>query len=251
MKELEIVAKNVETAIQQGLLQLGLEREDVTIRIKDAGGMFKKAKVVLEYEDKSQPVVEQPAIEQPIVEETTPVEKEKVVETPAPKKPEKMEKDAKNKAYSTERNQLLEDFLTEYIEGLCKCIGTTYEVEYVYTENGLLVNLLGSDMGKLIGYRGEGMSSLQHILNSLVSKHEFDTHIILDIEGYKARREQALINLAKKTANKALISHKNIAIEPMNSYERRIIHSAVADMDGITTQSSGEGKNRHVVFIVK
>ncbi len=245
MKELEIVAKNVETAIQQGLLQLGLEREDVTIRIKDAGGMFKKAKVVLEYEDKTAPVVEE------TVEEFKPVVEEKTAEPVAPKKVEKQEKVKKEKPYSTERNQLLEDFLTEYIEGLCKRVGTTYEVEYSYTPNGLLVNLLGSEMGKLIGYRGEGMSSLQHILNSLASKQEFDTHIILDIEGYKARREQALINLAKKTANKALISHKNIAIEPMNSYERRIIHSAVAGMDGITTESTGEGKNRHVVFIVK
>lgn len=245
MKELEIVAKNVETAIQQGLLQLGLEREDVTIRIKDAGGMFKKAKVVLEYEDKTAPVVEE------TVEEVKPVVEEITAEPVAPKKVEKQEKVKKEKTYSTERNQLLEDFLTEYIEGLCKRVGTTYEVEYSYTPNGLLVNLLGSEMGKLIGYRGEGMSSLQHILNSLASKQEFDTHIILDIEGYKARREQALINLAKKTANKALISHKNIAIEPMNSYERRIIHSAVAGMDGITTESTGEGKNRHVVFIVK
>ena len=245
MKELEIVAKNVETAIQQGLLQLGLEREDVTIRIKDAGGMFKKAKVVLEYEDKTAPVVEE------TVEEVKPVVEEKTAEPVASKKVEKQEKVKKEKTYSTERNQLLEDFLTEYIEGLCKRVGTTYEVEYSYTPNGLLVNLLGSEMGKLIGYRGEGMSSLQHILNSLASKQEFDTHIILDIEGYKARREQALINLAKKTANKALISHKNIAIEPMNSYERRIIHSAVAGMDGITTESTGEGKNRHVVFIVK
>ena len=245
MKELEIVAKNVETAIQQGLLQLGLEREDVTIRIKDAGGMFKKAKVVLEYEDKTAPVVEE------TVEEVKPVVKEITAEPVAPKKVEKQEKVKKEKTYSTERNQLLEDFLTEYIEGLCKRVGTTYEVEYSYTPNGLLVNLLGSEMGKLIGYRGEGMSSLQHILNSLASKQDFDTHIILDIEGYKARREQALINLAKKTANKALISHKNIAIEPMNSYERRIIHSAVAEMDGITTESTGEGKNRHVVFIVK
>ena len=245
MKELEIVAKNVETAIQQGLLQLGLEREDVTIRIKDAGGMFKKAKVVLEYEDKTAPVVEE------TVEEVKPVVEEETAEPVAPKKVEKQEKVKKEKTYSTERNQLLEDFLTEYIEGLCKRVGTTYEVEYSYTPNGLLVNLLGSEMGKLIGYRGEGMSSLQHILNSLASKQEFDTHIILDIEGYKARREQALINLAKKTANKVLISHKNIAIEPMNSYERRIIHSAVAGMDGITTESTGEGKNRHVVFIVK
>lgn len=245
MKELEIVAKNVETAIQQGLLQLGLEREDVTIRIKDAGGMFKKAKVVLEYEDKTAPVVEE------TVEEVKPVVEEITAEPVAPKKVEKQEKVKKEKTYSTERNQLLEDFLTEYIEGLCKRVGTTYEVEYSYTPNGLLVNLLGSEMGKLIGYRGEGMSSLQHILNSLANKQEFDTHIILDIEGYKARREQALINLAKKTANKALISHKNIAIEPMNSYERRIIHSAVAGMDGITTESTGEGKNRHVVFIVK
>ncbi len=245
MKELEIVAKNVETAIQQGLLQLGLEREDVTIRIKDAGGMFKKAKVVLEYQDKTEPVIEE------TVKEVKPVVEEKATVTEAPKKAEKQEKAKKEKTYSTERNQLLEDFLTEYIEGLCKRVGTTYEVEYSYTPNGLFVNLLGSDMGKLIGYRGEGMSSLQHILNSLVSKQEFDTHIILDIEGYKARREQALINLAKKTANKALISHKNIAIEPMNSYERRIIHSAVAEMDGITTESTGEGRNRHVVFIVK
>lgn len=245
MKELEIVAKNVETAIQQGLLQLGLEREDVTIRIKDAGGMFKKAKVVLEYEDKTAPVVEE------TVEEVKPVVEEITAEPVAPKKVEKQEKVKKEKTYSTERNQLLEDFLTEYIEGLCKRVGTTYEVEYSYTPNGLLVNLLGSEMGKLIGYRGEGMSSLQHILNSLANKQEFDTHIILDIEGYKARREQALINLAKKTANKALISHKNIAIEPMNSYERRIIHSAVAGMDGITTESTGEGRNRHVVFIVK
>ena len=109
MKELEIVAKNVETAIQQGLLQLGLEREDVTIRIKDAGGMFKKAKVVLEYEDKTAPVVEE------TVEEVKPVVEEKTAEPVAPKKVEKQEKVKKEKTYSTERNQLLEDFL-KYIQ---------------------------------------------------------------------------------------------------------------------------------------
>ena len=91
------------------------------------------------------------------MEEVKPVVEEKTAEPVAPKKVEKQEKVKKEKTYSTERNQLLEDFLTEYIEGLCKRVGTTYEVEYSYTPNGLLVNLLGSEMGKLIGYRGEGM----------------------------------------------------------------------------------------------
>ena len=249
MKELEITAKNVEMAIAQGLAQLGLEREDVNIRIVSAGGMFKKAKVVLEYEEKTNEVVhnitenvdnvveEKPA---EVTSEATPVA---VVET-QPKKETK-------KARSLEANPALEEALTEYIEGLCKVVGTTYELSYEYTAQGIMLRLNGSSMGKLIGYRGEGMNSLQHIMNSLPVVKENNQHVILDIEGYREKRKEALERMAKRTADKAIANQKNIALEPMNAYERRIVHEIVAQMQGVTTESVGEGKYRHIVFKVK
>ncbi|MBO4937059.1 MAG: KH domain-containing protein [Clostridia bacterium] len=251
MKELEITAKNVEMAIAQGLAQLGLEREDVNIRIVSAGGMFKKAKVVLEYEEKINEVVHNITENvDNVVEETTeiePAQNEIVAEENVVEKPKKETK----KARSLEANPALEEALTEYIEGLCKVVGTTYELSYEYTAQGIMLRLNGSSMGKLIGYRGEGMNSLQHIMNSLPVVKENNQHVILDIEGYREKRKEALERMAKRTADKAIANHKNIALEPMNAYERRIVHEIVANMQGVTTESVGEGKYRHIVFKVK
>ena len=255
MKELEITAKNVEMAIAQGLAQLGLEREDVNIRIVSAGGMFKKAKVVLEYEEKISEVVHN--ITENVdnsAQETTqeiteiePAQNEIVAEENVVEKPKKENK----RERSLEQNTVLEEALTEYIEGLCKVVGTTYELSYEYTAQGIMLRLNGSSMGKLIGYRGEGMNSLQHIMNSLPVVKENNQHVILDIEGYREKRKEALERMAKRTAEKAIANQKNIALEPMNAYERRIVHEIVATMQGVTTESVGEGKYRHIVFKVK
>ena len=250
MKELEIVAKNVEAAIQQGLMQLGKEREDVNIRIISAGGMFKKAKVVLEYEDK---VIEDIHNITENVDNSATETKEETIKEVVEKTEEKPQEPKRQKGQdrSVEPNEALETYLTEYIEGLCRVVGTTYEVKYDYTTKGIVVTLNGSSMGKLIGYRGEGMNSLQHIMNSLPYVKEEGQHVILDIEGQRQKRQESLERMAKRTAEKAIANHKNISLEPMNAYERRIVHEVVSKMQGVTTESVGEGKHRHIVFKVK
>ena len=109
------------------------------------------------------------------------------------------------------------------------------------------VNVLGRDLGMLIGRRGEHLAQLQYMVNLLVTRRLGHwTRISLDIEGYKRRREESLIGLATRVAQQVARSGREIQLEPMPANERRIIHLALRNDDGVITESSGEGELRRV-----
>ncbi|WP_066634175.1 RNA-binding cell elongation regulator Jag/EloR [Desulfolucanica intricata] len=115
-----------------------------------------------------------------------------------------------------------------------------------------IINLQGKDLGILIGRRGETLDALQYLINLSVNKNSTERRkIILDVEGYRKRREETLQRLAVKLANKARQKGRNIVLEPMNSQERRIIHTALQSFDDIYTFSEGEEPYRKIVISPK
>ncbi|MEG0694039.1 MAG: RNA-binding cell elongation regulator Jag/EloR, partial [Oscillospiraceae bacterium] len=114
-------------------------------------------------------------------------------------------------------------------------------------------NLSGDDMGILIGYRGETLDSIQYLISLAINKgnNEEYRRVILDTENYRAKREETLIRLANKVAKKVKSFGKTVKLEPMNPYERRIIHSALQDNTCVKTFSEGEEPYRKVVVELK
>lgn len=116
-----------------------------------------------------------------------------------------------------------------------------------------LINVTGEEASALIGHHGETLDSLQYLTNLAANRREEDeegnyTRITVDVENYRSKREDTLRRLARRMADKALRYHKNVTLEPMNSYERRIIHSEVQNIAGVTTNSIGADNNRRVVI---
>jgi spoIIIJ-associated protein len=126
------------------------------------------------------------------------------------------------------------------------------EIEVEETEESLLLRIQGKDVGIIIGRRGETLDSLQYLTSLVVNKHqEYFKRVTVDIENYRKKREETLIALANRLAERVVKYNKNITLEPMNPYERRIIHSSLQDHSYIETYSIGDEPNRKVVITLK
>jgi len=141
---------------------------------------------------------------------------------------------------------------TDFLSKLFELTGEEVNVEAKADGDTLRVNLSGPDMGIVIGKRGETLDALQHLTSLVVNRgdNEF-LKVSLDAENYREKRNEALESLAHKLANKVVRTRRNTTLEPMNSYERRIIHSALQDHESVTTYSVGQGINRKVVIALK
>ena len=115
-----------------------------------------------------------------------------------------------------------------------------------------MLDVRGQDTDALIGYRGKTLAALQHITRLLVGRELADrVRLVVDVKGFKARREKSLDRLAHRMADQALNSKRTVALEPMPPHERRIIHLALVDHPDVITESSGEGEARRVVIVPK
>ena len=147
----------------------------------------------------------------------------------------------------------IEESITDFLTQVTAAMGLTVKVE-IKTEddNTYNVELFGDDMGVLIGKRGQTLDSLQYLANLAVNKNTDEyVKIKLDTEDYRQRRKDTLENLAKNIAFKVKRSKKAVALEPMNPFERRVIHSALQGDKFVTTHSEGEEPFRHVVVTLK
>lgn len=164
-------------------------------------------------------------------------------ETIKPKKEIELTKEEQEKA-----KENTEKFLQEFILKLPE--GTNYEVET--TTSHINVSITSKELGYLIGYRGETLYALQNILSAIAGKGiENRVRVILDIEGYKAKREKTLEELAEKVAKTVIRTKKSIKLEPMQAYERKIIHSKLQQNSRIDTTSVGEEPHRRIVVSLK
>ena len=142
------------------------------------------------------------------------------------------------------------NFLTQVFDAMN--IDAEIDLKYDELENTLDINLSGKDMGVLIGKRGQTLDSLQYLVSLVVNKNsETYLKVKLDTENYRERRKETLENLAKNIAYKVKRTKKAVSLEPMNPYERRIIHSALQNDKFVETHSEGDEPYRRVVVTVK
>ncbi len=142
------------------------------------------------------------------------------------------------------------DFLNRVFEAMN--LPVTIETSYDEEEKELSINLVGDDMGILIGKRGQTLDSLQYLVSMVLNKDsEGYLRVKLDTENYRARRKETLETLAKNIAYKVKRTKRSVSLEPMNPYERRIIHAALQNDKYVTTRSEGEDPFRHVVIFLK
>ena len=139
-----------------------------------------------------------------------------------------------------------------FLQELTRLMGLEISV-HVHTdeEGNIRVSMQGDTLGILIGRRGETLDALQYLTSLHINRGRQEyTRVTLDSEGYRAKREDALVRLANRMANRAQRTGRKVSLEPMNPYERRILHSALQGHEGISTHSEGEEPNRHVVITV-
>ncbi len=263
---IEVSAKNVEQAIEKGLKELGKTQEEVDIKIIEEGGFFKKAKVEIIYEDGKSTKVEK--------QDKKAIKESKKADKKADKKEAKQEKKiveekATDKVCSCgtectcsdckcgEEERLDDKYYdemirvgTEFLTGMFDKLGEKNTIETNITKDGLFFSINGENVNDLIGYRGEALNSIQYLLSLVVrNKCEKSVRVFVDVENYKLRRENTLINLGTRLAHKAAKLGKPVKLEPMNAYERRIIHTALSEDKFVTTKSEGEEPNRYLVII--
>ncbi len=231
IKSLEMRGRTEDEAIAAALRELGLDRDDVSVQVVERaksgflGIGASPAVIRVEYEAPDEP------IEEPVVEASAPVE-EKPVNT------------------ASDFDDECEDYkaIRAFLTGLLERMGTKAEIEITARDKGVSVNLSGPGMGAVIGRRGETLDAIQHLTNYVVNRStDKHLHISVDAECYRAKREESLVRLAEKMAAKVIRYKRSMALEPMNSYERHIIHTALQNYEGVTTSSTGTEPNRRVV----
>jgi spoIIIJ-associated protein len=158
----------------------------------------------------------------------------------------------KNAVVKVTKKASIDDIIVEFLRPIFEKMEITANLEIIHEEDHITVRLTGDDIGIVIGRRGETLDALQYLL-SLVVNNKSDEYIriILDVADYRKKREETLIRLANRVADKVTRYRKNLTLEPMNPYERRIIHSSLQDHKYVDTHSIGEEPNRKVVVRYK
>jgi len=138
----------------------------------------------------------------------------------------------------------------EFLNGLFEKMQVTATCTAQETEDAININIKGDSTGMLIGRRGETLDALQYLTSLVVNKgSENYKRITLDTENYRKKREETLVRLANRLANKVAKTGKRVALEPMNPYERRILHATLQSNPNVTTISEGEEPNRRVIIV--
>lgn len=264
---IDVTGKTEDEAISKGLEQLGLERDDVSVEILERaksgflGLGSSPAKIRMFYGD------EQPEPEKAVKKEPEPAPAVHEQRKEAPKAAPKAEKAPAPKARSVqekeeapapsapeadlgeevhdEKSEAIRTFLT----GLLQQMESPAAVQVYQPEKGRYkVLLVGKNLGALIGRRGETLDAIQQLTSYAVNRTGGGrVRVQLDAENYREKREQSLQHLARKVAGKVAKYHRSVTLEPMNAYERHVIHTALQEVPGVTTYSTGTEPNRRVI----
>ena len=282
MKSYEFQARTVEKAIEKGLAELGKSKFDVDIKILESGGLFKKAKVQISFddkdefsldnlfgEDKNEKPQETEKKEEPILESE--VQTHECKENAEPTKevleetlvhldvePENLDSEEEIEIVEVKEKPKKERVYTnnkgskEFIEGLLRKMGVTGTVEIEEQEEHSKAIISTEQAGAVIGYRGECLSAIQYLSNIVEQKkNKTAKRLIVDVADYRERRDDSIKDMADRMARKVLKMRKAIKLKPMNAYERRIIHSYLQKFDGVTTHSVGVEPHRCLIIDIK
>ncbi len=200
------------------------------------------------------PKPEKPRAEKPRQEKKAEAPKQPKPEKPKAPRQEKPKAEFKPaeppKAYTVPEAGSVEEKIETFIKGLLEHMDSKAEPHCIKADTSTYkVDLVGDDLGYLIGRRGDTLDAIQHLANYTINR-EVDGHIRInvDAESYREKREESLRRYARKKAQQVLKARRRTTLEPMNAYERRVIHAALQEMDNITTHSTGTEPNRRVVI---
>src|SRR5438477_2113367 len=238
----EFTGRSVEEAIERGLRSLGRKRTDVDIEVLEKGKPAnvlgiggEDARVLLTFQEDESPAEPQPVID----------------EAEVPRRPDALRERA-DESEAEEASPVLAEELAAgagVLRDLLALMGVEAEVSLDDRPRHEGIEVLGPDLGALIGRGGENLVALQQITSAITSRQVGRTvHVPLDIEGYRRRREEQLKEIARRVASRVRGSGQAVTLEPMLAYERRIVHLAVQDTPGVKTESVGVDPNRRVVI---
>lgn len=235
-RSIEVTAKTVELAISQALEELGVSEDVALIEVLDegeSGGLLgfgrRPARVRVTVEEKA-------------------AAKEKA---PAARKAEDEDEESDWKVAEGDRGFVAAENATlDYVEAILSGVGIHGRIEsYMGEDESLHIEILGSDCGVAIGRHGETLDAIQYLTNIVANRH-VDEHlrVVVDVAGYRTRREQRLQQQARRTAERVLDTGRESRLKPMSPAERRIVHLTLKNMEGITTYSEGAEPRRYVVI---
>ena len=275
-KTLVATGKTIDLAIEAALTQLGMDRDSVSVQVlaQAKSGFLgigaQPAKVQITYEapdpapraalssaSRSKPKaapVKKPEAPKAEPKPVAPKMDAKPAAPKAERKPEPKKEAPKApkepKVYTPAEPGSVEEKIEVFLKGLLEHMGSQAVPHAVKGEgNTYNVELTGEDLGYLIGRRGDTLDALQHLSNYTINRGvEGHIRINVDAEDYRAKREDSLTRYARKKAQQVLKARRRTTLEPMNAYERHVIHAALQDMDNITTHSTGTEPNRRVVI---
>jgi len=279
-KSIVTTGKTIDLAIEAALTQLGLDRDSVSVQVlqKEKPGFLgfgaQPAKVQVSYEvadpkpepqaaksalgsasrSKPRPAaapVKKPEAPKPEAPKPEAPKVEKAPKQPKPeRKPETPKAPKEPKVFAPVEAGSVEEKIETFLKGLLEQMGSNAVPHAVKGEdNTYHVELVGEDLGYLIGRRGDTLDALQHLCNYSINRDvEGHVRINVDAEDYRAKREESLRKYARKKAQQVLKVRRRTTLEPMNAYERHVIHATLQEMDNITTHSTGTEPNRRVVI---
>ena len=270
---IRVSAKTLDDAITEALIQLGVTSDRLEYNVIEKGsagflGIGMKQAVIeawkkeekteeSEIEDLKEAVKEEISsiMDEPVKKEESVKEKKEspkqIKEKPAKMPKEKKEEPVKEEQVLAKVEEQTIKAVEQFLKDTLKAMDMDVEITSSIDEDGALyVDMKGEHMGILIGKRGQTLDALQYLANRVANKHQSGyVRVKLDTENYRARREETLKHLAKNIAHKVKRNRRPVVLEPMNPYERRIIHSALQSDPYVTTHSEGEDPYRKVVVL--
>lgn len=264
MRSIEKVGKDIDDVITEALIELGVSRDEVDIEVLSKGskGFFglgakdTRVRVTLkvpEIDEQLEKLTPKEVIAQKLqaVELLDPKQETEVSEKEVSKKEIKSEGDTEDLVVASEEEvKAVINNAEQFLKKLLIQMKVECEIySEIINNNRISIRLEGKNMGIIIGKRGETLDAIQYLVNIVANKKRTDyIKIMVDTENYRARREETLKNLAFKLSRKVQKSRKPIVLEPMNPYDRRIIHSALQDNQFVKTHSEGKEPFRKVVI---
>ena len=280
---IRVSAKTLDDAITEALIQLGVTSDKLEYEVIEKGsagflgiGMKQAVIEARRKEEKKEPEVRDVVKEvksdfasieeEPVNEKKEESPKKEFPKKERPVREKKAGKPAKGKTEEDNTEEPVKEqqvlakvedqtiqAVEQFVKDTLKVMNMEVEITSSIDEDGALcVNMKGDHMGILIGKRGQTLDSLQYLANRVANKHQSGyVRVKLDTENYRARREETLRHLAKNIAHKVKRNKRSVVLEPMNPYERRIIHSALQSDPYVTTHSEGEEPYRKVIVTLK
>ena len=262
MDYIQVSAKTVEDAVLEAAMKLATTREHLEYEVIEKGSAgflgFGAKPAVIKARALTDEEIEknekQPEPVKEVVKQEAKKEIKKEVKKEEPVKAQKAEKAEEPAAVKKEAVSGKEISAEDFLKDVFKAMDMVVEIKVTENkeEKTMDIELSGEDMGVLIGKRGQTLDSLQYLVSLVVNKYSDEyIRVKIDTENYRERRKETLENLARNIAYKVKRTRKTVSLEPMNPYERRVIHSALQNDRYVTTHSEGEEPYRRVVVTLK